>query len=99
MPVGRLFLSAWLAVFALQSADAFTLLVPDDCGLLSSERRSSDPCPDGCARCVCCARTALPSLSPTLARGDDVMTDAPLFFVGPPGSAHPPGIFHVPKAL
>lgn len=98
--MGRLFLAVWLAVFAFQVADLGAILSPDDCVLSVSENSSNDPCPDGCVRCVCCARTSIPA-SPVIAVGpaDTEVTLKPLTPADPFSNAHPLGIFHVPKSL
>lgn len=98
--VGRLLLAVWLACFSCQSADLFAIVAPDDCSLTDADSPASDSCPDGCVRCVCCARASLtatpvPAPLPTV----DAPADTPLPPCAALGAAHTLGVFHVPKSL
>lgn len=93
----RLFLALWLAVFSLQTADLFAILLPDQC-VEGTDDVGSDQCPGNCARCVCCTRSpgvASPILVPIRC---EIVTIAAV--VPPPvrsSSAHPHDILHIPK--
>ena len=95
--VSRLFLAIWLAAFAVQTTDLLTVVAPDDC---TEETRGSaaDPCDDGCARCMCCARVSvfIPQLAATDAGpvAEVAVLLAPLDRLTTP---IPHAIFHVPK--
>ena len=98
MAVLRVFLTVWLAAFALQTTDLLATVVPDGC-VEDARGSAADPCPENCARCVCCAR--LPILIPQIeAPTSDVLVSTEAL---PPiqrsitSIPHP--IFHVPKAL
>ena len=94
----RVLLALWLAAFSVQTTDLVALVAPDGC---TEETRgsSSDPCDDGCPRCLCCARAAvfIPQALPP-ARTDIVARP----IVTPSSdsliTAIPRGIFHVPKS-
>ncbi len=97
--VVRLFLAVWLAAFAVQSTDLLASVIPDDC-VEDTRGSGGDPCPDTCARCICCAR--VPVFVP------QVLASAPLDAlvvanILPPidhqTSPAPRGILHVPKVL
>jgi hypothetical protein len=96
--VARVWLAVWLALFTAQSADLVAILLPDECGIATAEDAGRDPCPDGCVRCVCCARVAVTVTAPDLTPGSEVALD-PLPFIGRLSLPHPHGILHVPKAL
>jgi len=92
-------LLVWLAAFAVQSTDLLATVIPDAC-VEDARGSTTDPCPDDCARCVCCARvpafvphlmTSAPSATPGVAD-----TLAP---IDPSTSPEPRGILHIPKAL
>lgn len=96
--VARLFLSVWLAAFAVQTSDFLTLVAPDAC---TEDIRGSaaDPCQDdGCPRCVCGAR--VPAFAMQVAADvvpketTLVRAQAPL---DPATTPSPHGVFHVPK--
>ncbi len=95
--VTRLFLVVWLALFAVQTSDLVAAVAPDGCTEYST-RSGSDPCPDGCARCVCCARVAV-----FVPQGMDAVASGPRSDIPVPpsidriSSAEPRGILHVPK--
>lgn len=95
--MARLFLAVWVTLFAVQASELLAAVMPDDC--VEDVRGSAeDPCPDNCARCVCCAQlpvsvTPLPAGVPAEAAATTA--------VALPGdlvvSADPRGILHVPK--
>jgi hypothetical protein len=92
-----LFVVVWLAAFAVQSADVLALVADDACAADVSGTES-DPCPDGCSRCLCCAR--VPVFVPQIAPGSVVQQAArlsPIPFVGPTTTPSPHGVYHVPK--
>jgi hypothetical protein len=95
--VARLFLACWLAVFTLQVSDVLALMAPDAC---TEDVRGSadDPCPEGCPRCLCCARIAV--FVPQVA-GDltvhQVSFARPRPPLDPSTTASPHGVYHVPK--
>jgi hypothetical protein len=95
--VARVFLAAWLAVFAVQASDVLMMVVPDDC---TEDVRGSaaDPCPDGCPRCHCCAR--VPIFIPQTV-SDPLPPHATaarmLSPIDPFTTPSPHGVFHVPK--
>ena len=95
--VARLFLAVWLAAFTLQAADLLTIVAPDAC---TEDVRGSaaDPCADGCARCVCCARVAvfLPQGLP-VALDESIARAAEVSPLAPSTTPSPRGVFHVPK--
>ncbi len=96
--VVRLFLAVWLVAFAVQSTDLPASVVPDGC-VEDTRGSAADPCPEDCARCVCCAR--LLGFVPHLlaAAPTDAVADAvPLPPIDPSTNAVPRGILHVPKA-
>jgi len=95
--VVRLFLLVWLAAFAAQATDVLALVAPDAC---SEEVQGSDrdPCQDGCARCLCCARVAVfLTRAAAPSRVEHVAPAASLPPLDPSTTAAPRGIFHVPK--
>ena len=97
--MGRLFLAAWLALFAIQSSDLLAAVAPDDC-VEETRRSAGDPCSDNCARCVCCARIPVfvpQPLVPTPT--DDVTVADPPPPLDSSTTAAPRGVFHVPKVL
>jgi hypothetical protein len=97
--VVRLFLTVWLAGFVVQSTDLLASIIPDDC---VEETRGSafDPCPENCARCVCCARVPVfvpqvHAAAPTAAPGvADLLPP-----IDRPMNPAPRGILHVPRIL
>ena len=97
-PVARLFLSIWLAAFALQASDFLTIVAPDTC---TEDVRGSaaDPCQDdGCPRCVCGAR--VPAFTTHVSSdvvAQEMATVRPLPPLDPSTTPSPRGIFHVPK--
>ena len=97
MNVVRLFLAVWLVAFAAQATGLFASVLPDQCVGDTSDS-AADPCPDDCARCVCCAR--LPIFVPQADAPGNVeaigMADA-LPLLQSPASPAPRGILHVPK--
>jgi hypothetical protein len=97
--VVRLFLAVWLAAFAVQSTDLLATVVPDDC-VEDTRGSAGDPCPENCARCVCCARlTVFVRQALTSTPADTVVDVAPVPLIDRYTSAAPRGILHVPKAL
>jgi hypothetical protein len=94
----RVFLTVWLAAFAVQTTDLLATVVPDGC-VEETRGSAADPCPENCARCVCCAR--LPIFIPQI---ESPASDVPVNPVSLPPiqrstiSVSQP-IFHVPKAL
>jgi hypothetical protein len=95
--VARLFLACWLAAFAVQASDVLALVVPDTC---TEEVRGSaaDPCPEGCPRCLCCAR--IPAFVPQVAEGlavHEVSFARALPPLDPSTNPSPHAIYHVPK--
>jgi hypothetical protein len=95
--VVRLFLAIWLAAFAVQSSELLAALVPDEC-VEEARGSAADPCPENCARCVCCAR--IPVFVPQVAAPapTEAVADVDLLPPGDPStSALPRGILHVPK--
>jgi hypothetical protein len=85
-----------VALFVVQTTEVVSWIAPDTCA--EETRRSADLCPEGCPRCICCARivpfvtqTIVDALPQELTRGR-----APVLFEAPadPG---PRGIYHVPK--
>lgn len=97
--VVRLFLAVWLVGFAVQSTDVLASIVPDDC-VEDTRGSASDPCPDQCARCVCCARmpVSVPQVL-AVAPFDVVAITESLPPIGRPTNPAPRGILHVPKTL
>ena len=94
----RVFLAIWLGVFSVQGADLLTVLAPDDCLELATDNSTGDPCPDTCARCVCCARVAMSVSAEVMsAPVDRPVAAAALAEFEFPTSAEPHGILHVPK--
>lgn len=95
--VARIFLAVWLAGFAVQATDLLTVIAPDDC---TEETRgsASDPCSDGCPRCMCCARVPVFIPQAALLTGSPLLEEAVLL---PPAdrwtTPSPAAIFHVPK--
>ena len=95
----QLFLSLWLAAFAIQSANLLAAVVPDEC-VEDTRGSSADPCSDDCARCVCCARVPVfvpQMLAPATSTTFDVAEALPPIDFST--SPEPRGILHVPKAL
>ena len=97
--VVRLFVAVWLAAFVAQSTDLLASILPDDC-VEDTRGSATDPCPQNCARCICCAR--LPIFVP------QVVASAPLAVLGildplspidRVTSPAPRGVLHVPKVL
>ncbi len=94
----RLLLVVWLGVFSFQSGNLLVLVAADDCVQLATDRTAGDPCPDTCARCVCCARVAASVSSDVMsAPVDRPVVAAALAEFDFPTSAEPHGILHVPK--
>jgi hypothetical protein len=96
--VVRLFLAVWLVAFAAQATDLIATVIPDDC-VEDARGSAADPCPDECARCVCCAR--VPIFVPPVAApgGGHVMRTAQIPSpIERPTDPLPRGILHVPKA-
>ena len=97
--VVRLFLAVWLAAFAVQSTNLIASVLPDDC-VEDTRGSATDPCPDTCARCVCCARATVFIRQALASTPADCVADvAPLPLIDRYTSAAPRGILHVPKAL
>ena len=95
--VARLFLAAWLAAFSAQSTDILTLVAPDAC-TEDVQGSAADPCPEGCPRCLCCAR--VPAFVPQgeMAALVQLFTRADLMPpLSPSTTPSPHGIYHVPK--
>jgi hypothetical protein len=93
----RLFLTVWLAAFAIQSTDLLALVVPDTC-VEDASGSGSDQCPQNCARCVCCARLSVGILQAL--SGDPVDFAGEFVALTPIPSltdAVPRGILHIPK--
>ena len=93
----RIFLAAWLALFAVQTTDLLAIVAPDGC--VEDAGRLGDNCQETCAYCVCCARvpvfvTEVASPVPT---GQVAAAEPSLSFIRP-ASPDPRGIIHVPKA-
>ena len=95
--VARCLFVAWLAVFTLQTADVFALVLPDGCVEALEGPQTSDTCQDNCARCVCCARALLTPIVPDTSPADEVHETSALQLVVHVRSAHPLGIFHPPE--
>jgi hypothetical protein len=96
--VVRLLLTLWLAAFAVQSVELPMLLAPDGC---TEETRgsASDPCPESCPRCLCCAR--VPAFVPqdaTPVPAEPVAHALVLPALDPSTTPSPHGIYHVPKS-
>ena len=82
-----------------QEFRAVATVVPDDC-IGESRGSAGDPCPESCARCVCCARAPIFVPQVVVSPAADVQIGAlPLPAIGAPRSAFPHRILHVPKAL
>ena len=97
LAVVRVFLVVWLAAFTVQSSDLLAAVVPDACAT-EAEGAAGDPCPDRCARCVCCAAIAVGVLHVAAATSADLL-EAPIS-VAPSAqslSGSPHGVLHVPK--
>jgi hypothetical protein len=94
--MGRACLVLWLALFSLQTSDLIAAVAPDGC--VEQSESSSDPCQEGCPRCVCCAR-----LPPCVAQASaDLDSEPAVPVVAPrsielPPAAEPHGILHVPR--
>jgi len=87
----------WLAAFVGQSTDLLASMIPDDC-VEDTRGSGTDPCPENCARCVCCAR--VPVFVPQVLAS--APSDAPVIADSLPPtdrqtSPAPRGILHVPK--
>jgi len=97
--VARLLLACWLSVFTLQTSDLIALVACDDC---TEETRGAadDPCPQNCARCVCCAQRA-PVVTVALVDGLQNLAGTPLHLAALGAALNPPPqrILHVPKHL
>ena len=95
--VARLFLAVWIVLFSVQASELLAAVVPDDC-VEDVRGTDEDPCPDNCARCVCCAGLPV-SVTPPPGRvpAEAMVATA----TGLPGdffvSHDPHGILHVPK--
>lgn len=95
----RLFLAVWLAAFAVQSTNLIASVIPDGC-VEDTRSSATDPCPDNCARCVCCARLAVFVRHVLASTPTDTVVGAIAFpLVDPYTNAVPRGILHVPKTL
>ena len=95
----RVFLTLWLAAFAVQTTDLLATVIPDSC-VEDTRGSAADPCPENCARCVCCARLPVfvpHVLAPTAA--DVLGVDDPLPPIERTTNPAPRGILHVPKVL
>ena len=93
----RVLLVLWLALFAVQASEVLAAVAPDQC--VEDAGPSSDPCPDQCVRCVCCARIPS-SVAPVLTIAT-IGPDADIAPVAPQQqlpSAEPHRILHVPNA-
>ena len=73
-------------------------VVPDGC-VEDTRGSTADPCPENCARCVCCAR--LPIFIPQIESpaSDVLVTAVSLPPIQRSTISTPQTIFHVPKAL
>ena len=95
--VARLLLAVWLSAFMVQTTDLLTLVAPDEC---AGETRGSatDPCRDGCPRCLCCARVPVfvPQVA-TIVVGHQIIRDGVLPPGDPSTTPSPHGVYHVPK--
>ena len=94
----RLFLTVWLAAFAVQSTDLLASVVPDSC-VEDTRGSAADPCPENCARCVCCARVPLFVLHIVSPVSDLLVNAVSLPPIQRSTISVPQPIFHVPKAL
>ena len=88
-----------LLACAIQTTEALTLLLPDDCTTVAGAS-GEDDCQAACARCLCCARRA-PS---DAARTADVPLERRAAAIIPLESraaadTPPRDVFHVPKSL
>jgi hypothetical protein len=95
--VARLFLAVWLAAFAVQTTDVLMAVAPDSC-TEDVEGTAADPCPEGCPRCVCCAR--VPAFVPQDAGAvpiEPVGLNAARPPLEPSTTPSPRVIYHVPK--
>jgi hypothetical protein len=95
--VARLFLAIWLAAFAVQASAVLAFVVPDSC-TEEVQGSAADPCPEGCPRCLCCARIA--PFVPQAAIGvavHEVSLEAPRPPLDPSTTPSPHAIYHVPK--
>ena len=94
----RVILTVWLASFAVQTTDLLATVVPDGC-VEDTRGSTADPCPENCARCVCCAR--LPIFIPQIESpaSDVLVTAVSLPPIQRSTISTPQPIFHVPKAL
>jgi hypothetical protein len=98
--VGRWFLAVWLVALSIESTDLLALMAPDECLELAGDSSATDPCPDVCFRCFCCARTTvMPSLTPKAAPAPALVTPSLRKAGDAERVAHPLDIFHVPKSL
>jgi hypothetical protein len=95
--VARLFLAVWCAAFAIQTTDVLALIAPDAC-TEDVQGSAVDPCPEGCPRCLCCARvpTFVPQTTTELIVQPEPFAGA-ASPVDPSTTASPHGIYHVPK--
>ena len=95
----RLFLAVWLVAFVVQSTDLLASIIPDDC-VEDTRGSAGDPCPENCARCICCARLPVfvPQVSASVLSESVDLTDLLPLIDRVTGPA-PRGILHVPKAL
>jgi hypothetical protein len=95
--VVRVFLAVWLAAFAIQTTDLLTLVAPDTC-TEAIQGSAQDPCPEGCPRCLCCAR--VPAFEPQAAGEAPVEAVSRASIVPPRLPATTPSphrVFHVPR--
>ena len=94
----RVFLTLWLAAFAVQSTELLASVVPDDC-VEDTRGSDGDPCQENCARCVCCARVPIFILHVELPAAAVLVKTVSLPRLERPTASFPPSIYHVPKTL
>jgi hypothetical protein len=94
--VARVFLAVWLAAFTLQTTEVLAVIAADTCAedVLGSV---ADPCPEGCPRCVCCARISASVPQVMRAFVEHVKPTRPVPPLAPSTTPRPHKVFHVPK--
>jgi hypothetical protein len=86
----------WIVAFAVQATDLLTVIAPDTCTEEASGS-AGDPCPQGCARCVCCARVPASVPQDATPVAEQFARTESLPPLDPATTPSPRGIYHVPK--
>ena len=93
-----MFLTVWLAAFAIQSTELLASVVPDSC-VEGTQGSPADPCQDNCARCVCCARVPIFILQVNLPTSGILVSAVSFPPIERSTISFPQTIFHVPKTV